>query len=91
MQVENRMAMNGSPSDGAQEDDQNQVDDYYGNFARRVYFLAEQEGWDQKKVMHYFNDKPAFEKFYNNVSELVLPLKRDFMATDTQWSFMKNL
>ena len=33
-----------------------------------MYFLAEEEGWDRQKVMGYFNDKQAFEKFYNNVS-----------------------
>ncbi len=43
-------------------------EEYYSNFARRVYFLAEEEGWDNKKVMGYFNDKQSFEKFYNNVS-----------------------
>lgn len=30
--------------------------------------MAEQEGWNQKKIMHYFNNMQAFEKFYNNVS-----------------------
>ena len=33
--------------------------------------MAEQEGWNQKKIMHYFNNMQAFEKFYNNVSELM--------------------
>lgn len=43
-------------------------DDYYSNFARRVYFLADQESWPKEKTMRYFNDKPGFEKYYNNVS-----------------------
>ena len=46
-------------------------EDYYSNFARRVYYLAEEEGWDRQKVMGYFNDKQSFEKFYNNVSCLL--------------------
>lgn len=41
-------------------------DDYYSNFARRVYFLADQESWPKEKTMRYFNDKPGFEKYYNN-------------------------
>lgn len=45
-------------------------DDYYSNFARRVYFLADQENWPKEKIMRYFNDKPGFEKYYNNVSEV---------------------
>ena len=30
--------------------------------------MADVEKWDQKKIMHYFNDKQAFEKYYTNVS-----------------------
>ena len=48
--------------------DQQIEEDYYSNFARRVYFIAEQEGWDRAKTMRYFNDRKAFEKFYTNVS-----------------------
>jgi len=44
------------------------TEDYYSNFARRVYFLAESEGWDRNKTMQYFNDRDSFEKFYTNVS-----------------------
>ena len=51
-------------------------EDYYSNFARRVYYLAEEEGWDRQKVMGYFNDKQSFEKFYNNVSCLLQLLGR---------------
>ena len=43
-------------------------EDYYGNFARRVYYLADLESWPMQKTMQYFNDKPAFEKYYANVS-----------------------
>jgi len=28
--------------------------------------MADVEKWDQKKVMHYFNDKQSFEKYYTN-------------------------
>ena len=45
-------------------------DDYYSNFARRVYYIAEAEQWDTKKTMKYFNDRQAFEKYYTNVSSI---------------------
>ena len=41
-------------------------EDYYGNFFKRVYYLADLEGWDKKKTLRFFNDKPAFEKYYSN-------------------------
>ena len=50
------------------EGDESAADEYYGNFARRVYFMADVEGWNQKKIVHYFNNMQAFEKFYANVS-----------------------
>ena len=34
--------------------------------------MAEHEGWNQKKIMHYFNNMQAFEKFYSNVSSAPL-------------------
>lgn len=58
-------AMNDLNNEGS-GDDESGGDDYYGNFARRVYFLADVEGWEQKKIMHYFNDKQSFEKYYTN-------------------------
>ena len=51
---------------GSNDDDSGE--DYYGNFARRVYFMADVEGWNQKKIVHYFNNMQAFEKYYTNVS-----------------------
>ena len=30
--------------------------------------MADVEGWNQKKIVHYFNNMQAFEKFYANVS-----------------------
>ena len=45
-------------------------EDYYSNFARRLYELAERENWDAATKMKYFNDRPAFEKYFTNVSEL---------------------
>ena len=44
-------------------------EDYYSNFARRLYELAERENWDAATKMKYFNDRPAFEKYYTNVSK----------------------
>ena len=52
-----------------QDDEANQFEeDYYSNFARRVYMIAEQESWDRATTMKYFNDRQAFEKFFTNVS-----------------------
>ena len=68
-------AMESESPQGLDEDNQENAEeqeDYYGNFARRVYFLADMEGWDQKKTMYYFNNREAFEKYYNNVSRLRL-------------------
>jgi len=50
------------------EEESGVEEDYYGSFARRVYFMADVEGWNQKKIVHYFNNMQAFEKYYNNVS-----------------------
>lgn len=36
--------------------------------------MADVEKWDQKKIMHYFNDKQAFEKYYTNVSKEISQL-----------------
>lgn len=65
MQQEENHLNEGKGSEG-----ENEQEDYYGNFARRVYFLADEEGWDNKKTMSFFNDKQAFEKYYSNVSQL---------------------
>jgi len=66
MMQQEEVAMDGQiNTNGSAEGDQ---DDYYSNFARRVYFLADQESWPKEKTMRFFNDKPAFEKYYNNVS-----------------------
>ena len=56
--------------EGKQElgDQQNFQEDYYSNFARRVYMIAEQENWDRATTMKYFNDRQSFEKFFANVS-----------------------
>lgn len=58
---------------GGSVEEQNETDDgmqedYYSNFARRVYFLADQENWPKEKTKRFFADKVAFEKYYNNVS-----------------------
>ena len=55
-------------------------EDYYSNFARRVYMLAEQENWDNATKMKYFNDRQAFEKFFTNVSDLDAPCQRIMLA-----------
>ena len=65
--------------------DQMDQDDYYSNFARRVYFLADQESWPKEKTMRYFNDKPAFEKYYNNVSRHSFKSLSDTIFTSLQW------
>ena len=39
---------------------------YYEDFAKRVYMIAELEGWNKQKTMTYFNDRKAFEKFFSN-------------------------
>ena len=55
-----------------QEQDNIAQEDYYSDFARRVYFLAKVENWDSKRTMEQFNDRPGFEKYYANVSFLFL-------------------
>ena len=56
--------MDGSGDEQAQDES-----DYYSDFARRVYFLADLEKWPRDKTLRYFNDRQAFEKYYTNVSK----------------------
>ena len=37
--------------------DEEQDEDYYSDFARRVYFLADLERWPREKTLRYFNDR----------------------------------
>lgn len=53
--------MDGSGDEQAQDES-----DYYSDFARRVYFLADLEKWPRDKTLRYFNDRQAFEKYYTN-------------------------
>ncbi len=53
-------------------DEEEAQNDYYSDFARRVYFLAEREHWPKDKTLKFFNDREAFEKYYNNVSDKLL-------------------
>ena len=53
------------------EEDEEQPEfeeDYYSNFARRVYDLAKVENWSAAKTRKYFNDREAFEKVFRAVS-----------------------
>lgn len=43
-------------------------EEYYRNLARRVYLLADLEGWSSKQTMKMLSDKVAFEKYYSAVS-----------------------
>ncbi len=61
------------------EEEENQ-NDYYSDFARRVYFLAEREHWNKEKTLRYFNDREGFEKYYNNVSEKLPLCARRFLT-----------
>ena len=56
--------MEGSGDEQAAQDE----NDYYSDFARRVYFLADLERWPRDKTLRYFNDRQGFEKYYTNVS-----------------------
>ena len=74
--------MEGSGDEQAQDES-----DYYSDFARRVYFLADLERWPRDKTLRYFNDRQAFEKYYTNVStkffdqtNCTVLLKKSFLA-----------
>ena len=67
MQTENQLAPEVGNDETGEQGDTSQ-ENYYGNFARRVYYLADVEGWAREKTMRYFNDRKAFEKYYSNVS-----------------------